>query len=705
MNRSRRTAGTSLVEILVVIVVFLIGILAIVQIFPGGFRLLGLTRSQSQATQLARKEIERLKSRADQLPDRIVPIRYVRANGELVAIADSNRRTNNLGPTADGLTQNADFTNAGDNLGPWRRASAANMVNRVVGESTIIPAPRPAAGAIAGNLYYGGLMNLQFGPAVFNPEVAGNTTDSDVIFNVYANDLSLSLGAPPPPAVDPFRQYLYYCENGDLPTAQLHIPQAAGGLIRYRLAATGYVRDALNNVRTIELLDYILTVPAGGPNTYFTVPFSAIFVPPITAPGETFIGIASDSLQLAPLFTRILKTDPFTASPYEYKLIDDVNPGVTNANMGALLFNPAGYDYFIPNSQGRRIPLMARVNYNVYDWGIVKEDFRIPAEDTGQPSDPIAEGTVRRTPSIQLSLGGLKVKGNADTDGRTYNGLGFVTPNGVGGTQELDVVIQDTETGGIYAHNPANLGDPIETSYRVDKSIGSIRFQDRNAATPELEVTIYRPDDWTPIQINDARGRSVRVFYQSSQEYQVQVLKAAARYVGVAGTPGSGQASLGAIGNPLTETKLYFSQSDLGRHVTINEAYVEWDNDTPLNLLYSTEVRKLSFSGEVKAPRPTDPIQLPSLDLDDVFGLQPGAQPPQQRRFALRWSVVDEAGKSPGFIVRGVRGASVTVRVLWNPQKFTLGADPVANMTAFDRWASNWRKSTSETFLQKGGIQ
>src|SRR5687768_16273670 len=168
MIRSRRTAGTSLVEVLVVIVVFLIGILAIVQIFPGGFRLLGLTASQSRATQLARKEIERLKARASQLPDRIVPVRYIRVNGDLVAVVDSNRRTNDLGPTADALDQAGFLFFGADNLGPWRRASGANMVTRVVGESTIIPAPRPAAGLLSDQFYYGGLMTLQFGPAVFN---------------------------------------------------------------------------------------------------------------------------------------------------------------------------------------------------------------------------------------------------------------------------------------------------------------------------------------------------------------------------------------------------------------------------------------------------------------------------------------------------------------------------------------------------------
>lgn len=684
MNRSRRTAGTSLVEILVVIVVFLIGILAIVQIFPGGFRLLGLTKSQSQATGLARTTIDRLKNRAEQLPDRIVPVRYVRAGGELVAIVDSTRRTNDLGPTADGLDQNGNLFLLGDNLGPWRRASGGNMVSRIVGEGTIIPAPRPVDSTISGNLYYGGLMTLQFGPTLFNPEVAGNSPDNDVIFNVYANDLSLALGAPLADA-GPFRPYQFFCDQPETAAATLHIPRLPGD-VRYRLAAMVYVRDGFGATRTIELLDYIVPVNAGPANTFAQVPLAVIVnalpTPPL-APGESFAGVEFDSIQLAPVYDRVPKANAFDlGNPYQYKLIDDLNPGVTNANMGVLLFNPSGYEYYIPTADGRRTPLTARVNYNVYDWGILRDEFRIP------------DGL---NASVKLTLNGLKVKGNADTDGRTYQGLGFVVPNGTGGTQELDFVVQDTETGGIYAYNPAALGDPVQTAYRVDRSSGSIIFLDRNTATAELEVTLYNPVTWTPIEISDARGRSVRVMYQSAQEFQVQVMKAASRYFGVAGIPGSGQCALGAIGDPAQETKLYFSNSDLGRSVSINEAFVRWDvnGDGAWD-----EVRKVSVSGTIKAPTALDPIQLPSLDLTDVYGTTPGGTP-----WAVSWSPTDETGKSPGYIVRGVRGASVAVRVLWNPQKFNLGSDSAANMTAFDRWGSNWRKSTTETYLQKGGTQ
>ncbi len=696
MNRSRRTAGTSLVEILVVIVVFLIGILAIVQIFPGGFRLLGLTKSQSQATGLARTTIERLKSRADQLPERIVPVRYVRSSGDLVAVVDSTRRTNDLGPTADGLNQNGEFLLAGDNLGHWRKASGGNMVSRVVGEGATIPAPRPVNNTISGDFYYGGLMTLQFGPVLFNPEVAGNSPDNDVIFNVYANDLSLALGAPVDGA-GPFRPYQYYCDQPDMASATLYIPRLLSD-VRYRLAATVYVRDGFGATRTIELLDYIVPVNAGPVNTFAPVPLAVIVnglpTPPL-GPGETFAGVEFDSIQLAPVYDRLPKGNLFNLdNPYQYKLIDDLNTSATNANMGVLLFNPAGYKYYVPSADGRRVPLTARVNYNVYDWGILRDEFRIPSEDTAGPTDPAMEGPAWRTSTVKLSLNGLKVKGNADTDGRTYQGLGFVVPNGTGGTQELDVVVQDTETGGIYAYNPTNeatLRDPFQTAYRVDRSTGTIRFQDRNASTSALEITLYNPVDWTPIEIPDARGRSIRVMYQSVQEFQAQVMKAADRYIGVAGVPGAGQCALGALGDPAQQTKLYFSNSELGRSVTINEAFVLWDVNGDGT---ADEVRKVSVSGTIKAPTALDPVQLPSLDLADVYGAN-----------VVSWSPTDETGKSPGYIVRGVRGASVAVRVLWNPQKFNLSNDSAANMAAFDRWGSNWRKSTTETYLQKGGTQ
>ena len=58
MYRNRHRLGTTLVEVLVVIVVFLVGILAVIQIFPKGYQILLLTRGKSVSQALARDTME-----------------------------------------------------------------------------------------------------------------------------------------------------------------------------------------------------------------------------------------------------------------------------------------------------------------------------------------------------------------------------------------------------------------------------------------------------------------------------------------------------------------------------------------------------------------------------------------------------------------------------------------------------------------------
>ena len=100
MLRNRSTAGTTLIEVLVVIVIFLIGILAIVQVIPGGFRILRDTRDTSIGTALGRAEMERLKTNESQLPEMILPVTYTWLAGSVIIQADPNRRADDLGPVA-----------------------------------------------------------------------------------------------------------------------------------------------------------------------------------------------------------------------------------------------------------------------------------------------------------------------------------------------------------------------------------------------------------------------------------------------------------------------------------------------------------------------------------------------------------------------------------------------------------------------------
>lgn len=203
----RNTRGTSLVEVLVVIVIFLTGILAVVQIFPGGFRVLNTTRNNAIATQLGRSEMERLKAHADQLPEAILPVSYVSLGPGLVRIdVDSTRDTNDIGP-AGGVTDleaDGDAIDGGANvLAKWQYVTGANVLRRVIGEGRRVPAPTTGL-----NIPTASRMVLEFGPVLLDPAYQ-NT------FLVYGNDMVGIDGLPGTAGVLP---YQFFLNNGDLAT-------------------------------------------------------------------------------------------------------------------------------------------------------------------------------------------------------------------------------------------------------------------------------------------------------------------------------------------------------------------------------------------------------------------------------------------------------------------------------------------------------
>jgi len=101
--------GTTLIELLVVIVVFLVGILAVVQIFPKGFQLLITNRNNAQATALARDTVERWKQSSDQIPDEIEAVYYV--NG--TPVVNPGKSIFDLGPDRESAS---DYVDASGNL-------------------------------------------------------------------------------------------------------------------------------------------------------------------------------------------------------------------------------------------------------------------------------------------------------------------------------------------------------------------------------------------------------------------------------------------------------------------------------------------------------------------------------------------------------------------------------------------------------------
>ena len=99
----RDNRGTSLIEILVVMVVLLVGIMTIIQMFPTGFKVVRAGESKSIATRLAQQELERWKAMTGNIPEAILPIDE--AGGVL--------NDQDVGPPFDGWTRPARHRPAG----------------------------------------------------------------------------------------------------------------------------------------------------------------------------------------------------------------------------------------------------------------------------------------------------------------------------------------------------------------------------------------------------------------------------------------------------------------------------------------------------------------------------------------------------------------------------------------------------------------
>jgi hypothetical protein len=630
---SSRRSGTSLVEILVVIVVFLVGILAIVQIFPGGFRLLATTQKNTIATWLGRNMIETLKNHADQMPQAILPVRYIWTGSQFLIQADPDRFPGDLGPAYNNLSANGTFFDGNGNaVGGWQYLIGANIGRRVIGEGKSIPSPRMVGSQ------YGSLLSLQFAPVVFNPAYAS-------IFVVYGNDMLKRFGDPNSENYR-VRDGEFFVDEDDTSQAAIYVPPAtppAVGTRKYRIELTVYTDDPAELRK--DIVDYVTDPIAAGAS------WAKISVASIV-PTVNVTGIEYDSVRVQRVFDDVTSSG-FTSDPYEFKLL--------SPQLGLVLFNPAGYNYMIRTRGGRREPLTGRVSYDVYDWRIIHDEFRTPEIYPAQ---------------YRLAVGSLKVTGEAGPDGNGSQGIGVSVPDSTGAFNPADLVLQDVDTGGLYMFAEGTR-DPNLTSFTVNKSIGLITFLDHdNDRSNGTQLMLLLPGNVTPIEV-PVDGRSLRALYMGKNEWAVQVLKPAARYVQTWGRPGIGEYYLGdSSAYGLNPARIYFPPADAGRVVSIGELY--YTNS------FGAQVGPLQLTAKLQTNNMDNPQRLPYIDVQSYF--------PDFAAFDYSY----------GTAVKSVKGASVAVRVLWNPDYFTLGPDAPTNMDHLDKWMQGWRRQTVETYLQRG---
>lgn len=656
MKRFNQRTGASLIEILVVIVIFLVGILAIAQIFPGGLNILRTTRNNTMATALARAEMERLKNQVDQLADAIVPTRYVWDGTRYRLEADLDRYPNDFSPAgATGLDLNGNFTGANGILGRWPYLSGPNVMTRVVSESRTIPAPRYLSDPTPTGSTYGGLMACQFAPVVYDPNYPET-------FLVYGNDLQRRIVEVVPAGSRVRQDYVAFIDElGQemaLPMGPAR-PDLPGYARTYRVSVSLYINGPGGRTQK-DVVSVIITVPSPPTNDqreYVSIPFTD---PVFLGPGETLEHADLDTFRVARVFDRI-----GTPNAPQFLTEDDVRNNASlrddaayqydflDEKLGLMLFNPVGFNYQERRGRGR-VPLRARVDYDVYDWRIIRDEFRVPGQ---MPFER------------KLILNSIKVLGNKYADQRPYAGIGFTVANE---TNERDFVLVDTETGGVI----------MPSSYTVDKSAGVITFIDDPAVANqvgELGALIMYPRATTPSQLADIRGRSVRALYQGVGEWAVQVEKAVRSYqVVYDASPGLRQCYVGGS-NPNVNgdrpTRVYFPLADIGKQVLVGEIWYDDDQTGTMEVAYEQQFL-------IQPPRAGE-LPLGFIDVRDVV-------PASAFNF------------SNGYAVRRVRGASVGVRAMWNPLVFNLGEDPVDNMNRYQQWERGWRKSRTETFLMGG---
>lgn len=647
LARTCQSKGTTLIEVLVVMVILLIGILGVIQIFPGGFGVLRVTRGNTQATELSKAEVERIKGYSHQLPEEIRCVMYSFIGSSIVSIvADTTRRPDDLMPAGDGLDNGGNILINGQTqqLGKWPFVSGANLFRRVIGEGGPVPAARQVG------TQFGGLMVLQFAPIEYNPAFP-------ILLQVYGNDLVRRDGAP---SFGRNRDYQYFVEDADLPSARIHVPRDTVKTRAYRLQVTAWFNNPGAQFQEIETQIVVPPDPLGGYAAYDIA----------TLPGflgfGTFNGVEFGSVRLARLFDQVANSAAFTPDPYEFVLLD--------ANLGVMLFNPRGFDYKELRPGNRRIPLIARVNYDVFDWRILRDEFRVP---DGEPFQ------------IRTKLPGIKNKGGLDTDEQNYNGIDIPVSDGNGGTQNIDVILLDVATGGVYLFDPSYPPDPnpepgvvndylrvdpARSSYAVDSSTGFFRFRDYDRTTPGLQLRLIYPGDATPTTVN-AEGRTIRALYQARGEWAVQVLKTPARFRLTYGSPQLAEYYIGGTGVPGgSPTRIYFPATEGGKNVTIGEI---WYVDAASN------PRVLNDQNFTIQTTPFDPLG-PYVDISTLD--------PTATAFDF----------GNGYAVRYVRGASLVVRTLWNPAMFTVASNNTQNWENFVLWSRTWKRNTVDTYLQRG---
>ena len=346
--RGSRQAGISLVEVLVVIVILAVGIFSVVRLFPPGFLINKQTEDATRAARLGEQAAEKYRISSINLPDAIIPVRYDTGTGQFVV--DNTTTPDDL----------SDLPPETGNQFPWSHYySDVNKFRRVIGESVRIPLASPTS-AGRGSIYLlqsGPFMDVQWPNQTRGIFVQGSALirSSDPTA-IVGNSPSTFLTSPANYAVDYSSKKIAF-----FPSAYTR---------QFLITFSYYDNSAAGRVNTV--VDQVINVPANldDPNTAWL---------PITVPGNSEIVQYSDSVgrRFREIPVPVFPAPPLWSNdPYEFFVY---SPTVGSlGNVGVLAFNPIGRDYTEFTASGSQ-PLTARIDYDVLDWHIIREERAMPA--------------------------------------------------------------------------------------------------------------------------------------------------------------------------------------------------------------------------------------------------------------------------------------------------------------------------------------
>lgn len=535
VHNGKRAA--SLVEVMVVLVVILIGVFAIIRVFPLGLGYLGTASRRTIAVRLGQGMMEQVKSDSENLPDAVTYTYW--DNGAPVTVVSED---------PDDLTNRADGN-------PY--FSDVNKTRFIQGEAIKVGLPTP------GNYASGYFHNVKFGPIYMDPQF-GDPDVAPAGVNPYLSVYSGALDARNSQADSTNGQRSPLAYRGALRSARSYVldPGTDGG--------GAYMLVLPSSLDRYFKVEYLVLVDDGSDDSGLNVRLETeqLLVPANAfawvklqnvAPNES---ISSGSDIVTRTFRRLPAGTTWSADdPYEYKLASaniSGAPGSTSyANLGQLAFNPAGANFTEDVAVGPRA-FVAYVDYAVLDWHIIRDDRDVPS------SLPDVAGAV----PVRLSLAKLKRIGDTNPDNTFYDGL--FPPADTDPTANFDIRVIRLDTGVVLTQGEHDLRSTTDAN--ADYWVRDGKGGTWDAGLVYLNVNRVQP------------GTPIRILYKADGEWAVALQKAVATYRAwnqsqlgrppLSGTDGNVQ-----FGDPtrfgIEGTRLYFARSEVNKAVTVRLELVD----------------------------------------------------------------------------------------------------------------------------------